>query len=302
MKIILPILTIIIIWYTRKRLLDQAFSQKKTKLSLSLKIWLNGIFLVWLLFLYQIWLKNILEGSLYFANNFTIINIWIFITYCSTILLILTGIHKNLNKKYILRIIWTWAILFITLAILSYFIPINTFIIYFIISAYAEEYLKFTSWNNFIKNNKKPNDLLFFCFLIWLGFSSIENTLYAGNNLLEIIKWWNWNNLILARWLTSTLIHIISTGIIWYITLSLSKYKINIFFTTIIAFLWWLTIHTLYNISIFLEYKIFIIIIIICSYFLLTYLLFQTDLIFTHNNKKISQTKIFNTKKPQQSI
>ncbi|MEI8091068.1 MAG: PrsW family glutamic-type intramembrane protease [bacterium] len=64
---------------------------------------------------------------------------------------------------------------------------VSSLLIFFLISAYAEEYLKYNAGNNLLYEEKRINttDLILFCILIALGFSLIENILYVVVNLLQ---------------------------------------------------------------------------------------------------------------------
>jgi len=55
---------------------------------------------------------------------------------------------------------------------------INSLLLYYIITAYAEEYMKYTSSTMLLKNTEKIKNGIFFCILIGLGFSFVENIFY----------------------------------------------------------------------------------------------------------------------------
>jgi len=50
----------------------------------------------------------------------------------------------------------------------GFFIGINVLLLYYLVSAYAEEYMKYSASNNIFIANKEPNEsnLIFFCILI----------------------------------------------------------------------------------------------------------------------------------------
>jgi len=316
MKILLSLLTTIIIIYIRYRSIGTAFPDTKTKRSITIKIGLIGIILVGGLFAYEQILNAINRNQQYFLTDFSRQNILLFIGYCFVISLILTFIHKNFQKHKILKIITTGITLFIWIWLFGYITGITTALMYIIISAYAEEYLKFSAGTNLLihiqlkkhtkKNLQEPKsnlqessqssgiqnrDLIFFCLLVALGFSGIENLLYLGQNIYTATTT-NSDVIILSlgRGLTTTLIHVVSTGIIAY-TIFFFSHKLHIFKKNIISLIIWLilgvSVHSLFNFSLQLQKKILIVIIIIWSYFLLSYFLFQSQLLFTkkHNNQ-----------------
>gem|GEM_PF-7114347 len=79
-----------------------------------------------------------------------------------------------------LQTVFLGAIFFIAIGYGGYLLGIDVLILYYLVSAYAEEYLKYTSGNNvfFKEEGHSARDLIFFCILIGLGFSMAENLLY----------------------------------------------------------------------------------------------------------------------------
>jgi hypothetical protein len=85
-------------------------------------------------------------------------------------------------------------------------------------------------------------------------------------------------NMIIGRGLVSTLIHIVSTSLIAFITIK-TKRTNNIILPVILGIIGWFWLHSAYNIS--LEYSRYVTIpMIILAFFLMTYLTFQSDILY----------------------
>ncbi len=238
-----------------------------------------GLLLVWALFFYKIILQYTGNINLYFFENLDPTTLGIFVLYCIAFVLILSLFLKWRYKKMI-QVVWWWAIFFIVLAYWSYRAWVWSILIFYLVSAYAEEYFKFSSSNNiYLKEwSKNPRDLIFYSILIWLWFSMVENLFYIvynflnneSINLLQITLW---------RWLISTLIHIVSTSFLAYVMLLLHR-KRNFFISLLWGISVWFWIHALYNISLEYDFAYITIPLIIWAFFLLSYLLYQSDILY----------------------
>jgi hypothetical protein len=161
---------------------------------------------------------------------------------------------------------------------------------YYLVSSYAEEILKFSVWQNiFLK--KQPidsdidtkwqyTDLIFFAIVAWLWFSVIENLFYLIATYL-----WDDGTIMLSVWrsIFATLLHMVATGLIAFFIVqkrnNIKNNKWNIFKIAI----WILSgfaLHGLYNLSLFYGSKIATISILIVCYFILSFLLFNSDLVY----------------------
>jgi RsiW-degrading membrane proteinase PrsW (M82 family) len=59
-------------------------------------------------------------------------------------------------------------------------------ILYYIISAYAEEYMKYSGSSIVFREHQSiPSSLIFFCVLMGLGFSLVENIVYLVSVILH---------------------------------------------------------------------------------------------------------------------
>ena len=61
------------------------------------------------------------------------------------------------------------------------FLGLQSMILYYVLSAYAEEYMKYSGSQIVFKGNDNiQNSLIFFCVLMGLGFSLVENLVYLS--------------------------------------------------------------------------------------------------------------------------
>ena len=281
MQIIRPIIASLVIIYIRIWILNTIFSEKKIKRVISFKILFTGIFLVAILFIYT-YLAQRFPQIPAFNLQVSISNgqsIVFFIIYCTIFVIALTLIFSNRYKK-ILQTILIGALFFLAIAYGGYLLGLSSVLIFFLVSAYAEEYLKYNAGNNLLYEEKRINqtDLILFCILIALGFSFIENILYIVVNLL------NHNNInvlqmLIGRGLISALIHVVATGLIAFTTISFKK-RHSIIIPTLIGILLWFGLHSLYNVGLNYQLSYITIPVIIISFFLLTYLFFRSDSLY----------------------
>lgn len=140
--------------------------------------------------------------------------------------------------------------------------------------------MKYSAGNNMFLANKEPNEsnLIFFCILVWLWFSAVENILYVVNTLMNNESV-NIMNLLIGRGLVSTLIHIVSTSLIAFITIKTKKTD-SIIMPVILGIIGWFWLHSIYNISLQYNLSYITIPMVILAFFLMTYLTFQSDIIY----------------------
>ncbi len=202
-----------------------------------------------------------------------------FVGYCTIFVVLVTIFFRNRYKR-IAQILLIWSIFFVALAYGGFLAWINTLILYYLVSAYAEEYMKYSAGNNMFLANKEPNEsnLIFFCILVGLWFSAVENILYIGNNLLNHQSV-NIVNLLIGRGLVSTLIHIVSTSLIAFIMIKTKKTN-TIIIPVILGIIWGFWLHSIYNISLQYSLSYITIPMVILAFFLMTYLTFQSDIIY----------------------
>lgn len=279
MKLIRPIITSILLIYVRIRIINTIFSQKKIKIWITLKVFGLAIIIVGSLFAYTYLLWYFGQQNLALTNAINTKTLLMFVGYCTIFVVLVTIFFRNRYKR-IAQILLIWSIFFVALAYWGFLAWINTLILYYLVSAYAEEYMKYSAGNNMFLANKEPNEsnLIFFCILVGLWFSAVENILYIGNNLLNHQSV-NIMNLLIGRGLVSTLIHIVSTSLIAFIMIKTKKTN-NIIIPVILGIIWGFWLHSIYNISLQYSLSYITIPMVILAFFLMTYLMFQSDIIY----------------------
>jgi uncharacterized membrane protein YhaH (DUF805 family) len=85
--------------------------------------------------------------------------------------------------------------------------------------------------------------------------------------------------MLIGRGLISTLIHVVSTWLIAFITIHTRRAH-NLLIPTIIALLAWFALHTTYNIGLNYQLSYLSVPVIILSFFLLSYLFFRSDRLY----------------------
>ncbi len=291
MKILWAILILLLIVYIRIWLINSVFVDKKIKTNLTWKIFLTGLFMVGFLFIYKYVLGYIWLDNIYFAESLNLGSISIFIIYCGLFLIINSLIYKNINRKNILQSIILWVILFLWVWYGWYITWITVVLMYYFLAAYAEEIIKFTAGENiFLREWKNNSDLIFFCILVGLAFAIVENIFYLGSNVLnkEVNLIW----LSLGRWIMSSMIHVVTTWIIAYLTMKWSNKKLKIpliggkVWFILFVCIWiilWFGVHLIYNLSLFYSRNFISITMIIIWYFIFSFLMFKSDKIYIRN-------------------
>lgn len=246
---------------------------------MTLKISVIWLLLVGGLFCYQYILQYIGKLDFYFLNHPDRKSLWLFVSYCTAFVLLLTLLLKGRYKK-VMQIILVSALSFVAISYGSFLLGINVFIISAIVGAYAEEYLKFSSGNTLFLKESWTNmrDLIFFCILVALGFSMVENILYVVYNFIHQENV-SLVNLTLWRGLISTLLHIVSTSLIAYITLFVHR-KRNFLLSLLLGIVVWVGIHSMYNISLHYQLQYMSIPIIVFCFLILSYFLYQSDMLY----------------------
>jgi RsiW-degrading membrane proteinase PrsW (M82 family) len=283
-NIVRPIITSILLVYVRIRIINTIFSQKKIKIWITLKVFGLAIVIVWSLFAYTYLLWYFGQQNLALTNIIDTKSLLLFVAYCTLFVVLITIFFKNRYKR-IAQILLIWSIFFVALAYGGFLAWINTLLLYYLVSAYAEEYMKYSWGNNLFLANKEPNEsnLIFFCILVWLWFSAVENILYIVNNILNNENI-NIMNMLIGRGLVSTLIHIVSTSLIAFIMIK-TKRTNNIIIPVILGIIGGFWLHSVYNISLQYSLSYITIPMVILAFFLMTYLMFQSDIIYSSSTK-----------------
>ena len=285
MKIFRWILWTIIAIYVRIWIINNSFKQKKYKFKTIFLIFLISAITVVFLYFYKDILEKISLWNLALSENITTKTIFSFIFYCVSFLVLIALFFGNIKKKTNLNFIVVALLLFVWIWIGGILVWINTMIIYYLVSCYAEEILKFSTWENVLQTYEKKDslekkdfwNLIFFAILSGLWFSAVENILY----LIVLAAWWDASVfLLLSRSLFTTLLHIVATWLIAFFVIKKDNSKIKYRLKCLIWIVCWFGLHALYNLSLNYGYTILTILILIWCYFILTYLLINSDMIY----------------------
>lgn len=290
MKIFRWILWTILAIYMRIWIINNSFKNKKYKFKTVFLIFLISAITVVSLYFYKDILQKIGLWNLSLPENITAKTIFSFVFYCVSFLVLIALVLWNIKKKSSLNFIVIALLLFVWIWIWWVLVWINTMIIYYLVSCYAEEILKFSTWENVLQTYEKKEpvekkdfwNLIFFAILTGLGFSAVENILYV----IVLAIWWDASMfMLLSRSVFTTLLHIVATGLIAFFFIKKDKDKLNYRLKCLIWILAWFWLHALYNLSLNYGYKIWTILILILCYFILSYLLVNSDLIYKDNPK-----------------
>ena len=290
MKIFWWILWTILVIYIWIWIINNSFKNKKYKFKTVFLIFLISAITVVLLYFYKDILEKIGLSSLSMPENITAKTIFSFIFYCVSFLILISLFLWNIKKKTSINFIVVALLLFIWIWVGWVLVWINTMIIYYLVSCYAEEILKFSTWENVLQTYEKKEsvetknfwNLIFFAILSGLWFSAVENILY----LIILIAWWDASMFtLLSRSIFTTLLHIVATWLIAFFLIKKDKNKLKYWLRCLIWILAWFGLHALYNLSLNYGFKIWTVLIIIVCYFILTYLLVNSDMIYSNNSK-----------------
>jgi hypothetical protein len=214
-----------------------------------------------------------------------------FFVYCGLIFLFLILFHHNYQKKQLWFLFLVWFAMFAVVGVLGFKFGLQAVMLY-LMSAYAEEFLKIGATENAVsKTAFYSSDVLFFSVLVALGFSIVENIFYVGQQALEALgkeeEMAGMVSLVLGRGMFSSLLHILTTGVI---ALLLYKVYQRVVLQALPAVqkVWrvvgcmvvGVALHLGYNLAV--EYSQFwvYVVVVIGGYFLLSYVLFLSDSLY----------------------
>ena len=291
MKIAWAVVVCILLWYFWIWLIQHIFAKQQRKISR--KLFWTSFLLVWSLLAFNFIIKAIFPEIEAIHNETMSLSRWgYFLLYCGLIFLFLILLNWNWEKKQIRFLFFIRMILF---AIVGFFwikTWISATLIYYLILAYSEEFLKIWATENEVsKTEFYSSDLLFFSIFIALWFSIIENLFYLWSEILSSNPEWIWG-LVFGRWIFTSLLHFIATGLIALLLYKLYqqqsmkdlsiRQKIR---RIVVAILIWVLIHRWYNLSVQHMNLLIYIILVFGGYFLLTYLLFLTDSLYKNKSE-----------------
>ena len=290
MKIFWAIASCILLWYFWIWLIQHIFAKQERKISW--KLFFTSFLLVWSLLIFSFlidslfpWLNSMKDWMLSIDWR------WLFLLYCGLIFIFLILLWRNWKKRQIRFLFLVWIILFGVVWLFGIKIWISASMIYYLLLAYAEEFLKIWATENEVsKTEFYSSDLLFFSIFIALGFSIVENIFYLWNEIFSSNSEWI-RSLVFWRWIFTSLLHFIATGVVALLLYKLYQQKhlkgMNIMqkvWRIIIALLAWVLIHRWYNLSIQKMNLLIYIILVFWGYFLLTYLLFLSDSLYKNKD------------------
>ena len=291
MKITGAIAVCILLWYFWIRLIQHIFAKQERKISR--KLFWTSFLLVWSLFAFNFIIRALFPWLEAIQDETMSLSRWgYFLLYCGLVFLFLILLNWNWKKKQIRFLFLIWMILFAIVWFFGIQTWISATVIYYLVLAYSEEFLKIWATENEVsKTEFYSSDLLFFSIFIALWFSIIENFFYIGSEILSNNSEWIWG-LVFGRWIFTSLLHFIAT---WLIALVLYKLyqqqslkDLNIWQKIrriIIAILIWVLIHWWYNLSVQHMNLLIYIVLVFGGYFLLTYLLFLTDSLYKNKSE-----------------
>ena len=219
MKIFWWILWTILAIYMWIRIINNSFKNKKYNFKTVFLIFIISVITVVFLYFYKDILEKIGLWNLSLPENITAKTIFSFIFYCVSFLVLIALFFWNIKKKSSVNFIVVALLLFIWIWIGWVLVWINTMLIYYLVSCYAEEILKFSTWENVLQTYEKQEsvetknfgNLIFFAILSGLWFSAVENILY----LIVLAAGWDASIFtLLSRSIFTTLLHIVATGLI----------------------------------------------------------------------------------------
>ena len=291
MKIVWAIAICILLWYFWIWLINHIFAKQQRKISR--KLFWTSFLLVWSLFAFNYIIRAISpEIQAIQDNAISLSRRCYFLLYCGLIFLFLILLSWNWKKKQIRFLFLIWIILFAVVGFFGLKTWISATVIYYLVLAYSEEFLKIWATENEVsKTEFYSSDLLFFSIFIALWFSIIENLFYLWSEILSADQEWIWG-LVFGRWIFTSLLHFIATGLIALILYRLYQQKslkdLNVWQKIrriAVAILIWVLIHRWHNLSVQHMNLFIYIILVFGGYFLLTYLLFLSDSLYKNKSE-----------------
>ena len=286
MRIALAIFVCILLWYFWIWLIQHIFAKQERKISR--KLFWTSFLLVWSLLAFNFIIKIITPGIEAIQYWTLSLDRWsYFLLYCGLIFLFLTLLKWNWRKKQIRFLFLIWMLLFAVVGFFGLKAWISATILYYLVLAYSEEFLKIWATENEVsKTDFYSSDLLFFSIFIALGFSIIENLLYLWSEIFSSSQDWI-RGMVFWRWIFTSMLHFIATGVIALLMYKLYQQQylknLNIWQKIrriVVAILIWVLIHWWYNLSVQHMNLLIYIVLVFGGYFLLTYLLFLTDSLY----------------------
>ena len=267
-------------------LIQQLFVKERKKFSFALLG--TSVFLVASLWGFGYVMQNIapsLEVSLPWFGYFLV--------YCGLIFLFLVLITANYKSKHLWFLFLVWLVMFAVVGFLGFMFGVSLVVVYYLVSAYAEEFLKIGATQNAVnKTDFYSSDVLFFSVLVALGFSIVENLLYLFQQFAGL-EGSGFFSLAVGRGIFSSLLHLIATGLV---ALLLYKYYQRIvyqwlsllqkFWRVALCLLVGVVVHLCYNLAVEYGQSWVYVVLVVGGYFLLTYLMFLSDTVYKERDSR----------------
>ena len=289
MKVFWAIFMCILLWYFWIWLIQHIFSKHQKQISR--KLFWTSFLLVGSLLAFNFILKAIFPDITSIQNDQLSFSWWwLFLLYCGLIFVFLILLSKNRKEKKIRFLFAIWMLLFAIVGFFGLKVWISATVLYYLVLAYAEEFLKIWATENQVnKTGFYSSDLLFFSIFIALGFSIIENIFYIGSEIFSGGEWvWG---MVFWRGIFTSLLHFIATGLVALLLFKLYQQhhlqNLTIWqkiWRIVVALLVGVLIHRWYNLSVQHMNLLIYIVLVFGGYFLLTYILFLSDALY--ENKK----------------
>lgn len=285
MKVIWAILMCILLWYFWIWLIQHIFAKHQKQISR--KLFWTSFLLVGSLLAFNFILKAIFPDITSIQNDQLSFSWWgLFLLYCGLIFVFLILLSKNRKEKKIRFLFLIRMVLFALVGLFWLKVWISATVLYYLVLAYAEEFLKIWATENQVnKTEFYSSDLLFFSIFIALGFSIIENIFYIGSEIFSGGEWvWG---MVFWRGIFTSLLHFIATGLIALLLFKLYQQhhlqNLTIWqkiWRIVVALLVGVLIHWWYNLSVQHMNLLIYIVLVFGGYFLLTYILFLSDALY----------------------
>lgn len=281
MSIVVAVLLCILLGYFWIWLVQYLFVKEKKLFSW--KLFGTSVFLVLALYCFSYVMQQFFPS----IEGFSLSRFGYFLLYVALIFVFLIFFTFNYKTKQLWFLFVVWLLLFAVVGFFGFKIGLESVVLFYLVSAYAEEFLKIGATENATTiTNFYSSDVLFFSLFVGLGFSIVENVLYIIQSFFG--EGGGMFSLIFGRGIFSSLLHLITTGLVALLlytlyqhislkNLSLLKKIIRV----MVCLLAGVVLHVGYNIA--SEYsQIWIyVLLVIGGYFLLTYLLFLSDQLYS---------------------
>ncbi len=278
MEILVLVVANLLVYNTRLRFVHKLISFHKTKRPIILGLVFSGIASIAIMWWYHP-LLNILQTEQ--RSFLQAVSSWSYVSYIIYLLLTLSFCHILLarirTREYI------QAFFFVTtrwvISLLGIIWIIKDVALYYMFIAFGEETSKYFLGNILYQRfSITPRDIIVFALLSALWFAFLENIVYliSNQNVSLSLNKAGW--LLLKRGILTTSVHAIFTWMIGMGIMFSLSHKNALFMWWWIV--WWVLLHWIFNMTVVFNRTLLLPLFMIGSYYLLSYLLFQSDIIY----------------------